>query len=257
MTTTDPTFCDCDPDLETAQLHRLTGFWWCLHCGKRRQMSDADIAAAVDRASGAASRAIEKLVGGEISAEARASLGEIKDKLTGVTKISGVAEMKISIPPRVLKTLLPLGDVNREPGGRTFTGHPDVAFKPRGLMIWNAPDDAQVMHILIGPNYQLVASVGPIPAKWFAIAQSYEQVWQMQQQGLEPPGWGDFNVISVGMLVRVRIVSHEVVKVAGKLSHAVDSPIIAAFRSHDAQVAEAALDRIQVAMWGESIADVR
>lgn len=92
---------------------------------------------------------------------------------------------------------------------RLYLAQPQVPFKPRGLMIWGAPDDADVTQIWIGRNLQVVAALGPIPAKWFSMAQSYEQVERLLKEGIEPPSWPDFNVVMIAQYVEVHIASKE------------------------------------------------
>lgn len=90
---------------------------------------------------------------------------------------------------------------------RIFSSQPQCIFKPRGLMIWGAPDDADVQQIWIGKNLQVVAALGPIPAKWFSMAQSYEQVELALAAGTEPPSWPDFEAARAAMNVQVNISS--------------------------------------------------
>lgn len=88
---------------------------------------------------------------------------------------------------------------------RVYTAEPQVIFKPKGLMLWGELDDAEVTHVKIGRDYQLVATWGPIPARWFSMAKSYEEVMKAFEEGKDPPGWGEFNVIQLGMHVEVLI----------------------------------------------------
>lgn len=92
---------------------------------------------------------------------------------------------------------------------RVYSTEPQVIFKPKGLMIWGAPDDAEVMHVKIGRSPQLTATWGPIPARWFSTFQSYEEVAKAIEEGKMPAGFGHFDVIQRGMTVEVHIQSKE------------------------------------------------
>ena len=107
----------------------------------------------------------------------------------------------------MLRTLLPFPTAPTidHDGGANWIVESREAFRPRGLLIWNAPDGAVVEHIKIGVQGQLVAAVGAIPAQWFATAQSYEQVWDAHRRGIDPPGWGDFQIAAVAMLIQIRL----------------------------------------------------
>lgn len=80
-----------------------------------------------------------------------------------------------------------------------------VLFKPRGLMIWDAPAGAVVEHCLIGINLEIVATIGPVPARWFSMQQSYDQIAKALDEGAEPPGWNDWRAIDVGQAIRLSI----------------------------------------------------
>lgn len=88
---------------------------------------------------------------------------------------------------------------------RVYWAQPQVHFKPKGIMIWGVPEDGDVTHIWIGKRLQVVATLGPIPAKWFSMAQSYEQIAKALEDGVEPPSWPDFDVVMVAQEVRVHI----------------------------------------------------
>lgn len=83
--------------------------------------------------------------------------------------------------------------------------HVQIPFKPRGLMIWDAPPGAEVVHIVAGPRLELVATLGPVPARWFSIAQSYEQVAKALDEGQEPPAWAEWNFLDVGQYLAIRL----------------------------------------------------
>lgn len=114
-------------------------------------------------------------------------------------------------PPVSKKMMLPFPNKSSDTGDlgrgyeRVYWAQPQVHFKPKGLMIWGVPDDGDVTHIWIGRRLQVVATLGPIPAKWFSMAQSYEQIEQALKDGVEPPSWPDFDVVMVAQEVRVHI----------------------------------------------------
>lgn len=106
---------------------------------------------------------------------------------------------------------------------------PQATFRPHGLMLWNLPDESAAVELVqIGLTPQLVAAVGPIPARWFTFAHSYEQVWAAHQRGIDPPGWGDWMIIAIGLQVQVRLSSKR-------------------------DVTAEEWGRVQLLMWGESI----
>lgn len=134
--------------------------------------------------------------------------------------------------PRKLKALLPFRDSPNLYGDNYVEWEcvPQEPFLPSGLMIWNAPEMSTIEIILIGNRVELVAGIGPIPAKWFTTQDSYEQVWKAQLEGKEPAGWGDFHIIGVGMRVRIRMASH---------------------RSYPANKEK--WEKVQLLMWGHSV----
>jgi hypothetical protein len=129
-------------------------------------------------------------------------------------------------PPRIRKTLLPF--LARDLG--EFESQPQEIFKPHGLILWNAPEMSVVETLLIGNSLELVAGIGPIPAKWFSIYESYEQIWESQLDGKEPAGWTEFHTVSIGMIIKLRMSAHK-----------------------DFPVSKEAWDKVQVLMWGLSV----
>lgn len=118
---------------------------------------------------------------------------------------------KLIAPPAPKKMMLPFANKSDDTGDlgrgyeRVYWAMPQLHFKPKGLMIWGVPDDGDVTHIWIGRRLQVVATLGPIPAKWFSMAQSYEQIEAALKDGIEPPSWPDFDVVMAAMEVRVHI----------------------------------------------------
>ena len=100
------------------------------------------------------------------------------------------------------RCLLPL---KFQPTGRHFIGEPDVPFMPRGLAIWGAPDGATVEHAFVGSRLELVCALGPVPCKFFAFGNSYEQIAKLLDQGSEPPAWCDWSPLELGAAIRITI----------------------------------------------------
>lgn len=103
-------------------------------------------------------------------------------------------------PPAKVETLCPF-DWNT--AADTLQAILQRPFEPKGLMLWNVPDGAQLM-IFIGTGAELIASVGPLPARWFTAFESFQQLAAKLDQGLEPPGWGTFNKVYPGVMIRLR-----------------------------------------------------
>ncbi len=75
-------------------------------------------------------------------------------------------------------------------------------FQPRGLMLWDV-DHAQLEMLTIGAHHELLCSFGPLPARWFTAAASFEQVAKAVAEGKEPPSWGSWSAVFPGQLVRL------------------------------------------------------
>jgi len=77
-------------------------------------------------------------------------------------------------------------------------------FTPKGLMLWNV-DGLDIEAILLGRDLQLVCSFGRIPAAWFAVSQSFEQVVQSFADGKDPgKGWGRWSTAWPGGEIQLR-----------------------------------------------------
>ena len=99
------------------------------------------------------------------------------------------------------RKLLPLHYI----GNGVWTQTAQMPFKPRGLMIWDAPPRTTVAHVVIGIGLEMVSSLGPVPARWFMMADSYEQIAKQLDAGKEPPGWNDWSQLEVGQAIRVTL----------------------------------------------------
>lgn len=84
---------------------------------------------------------------------------------------------------------------------------PQRTFLPRGLMLWGVPDGACV-NIFVGRDLELVVEYGPIPAKWFAALDSFAQVAAAVDAGKEPPGWGKWDIVRPGLIIRLEFSKH-------------------------------------------------
>jgi hypothetical protein len=82
---------------------------------------------------------------------------------------------------------------------------PDRPFIPHGLAIWNTPPGSVVACALIASNLQITCSWGPVPARFFAFGDSYEQIAKKLDEGCEPPTWCDWDPIQPGANVRLDI----------------------------------------------------
>lgn len=79
-------------------------------------------------------------------------------------------------------------------------------FKPRGLVIWGAPDDANVRAATIDMEEQVLQSMDGAPAKFFALGLSFEHIAQLVEEGVEPPSWCGFRTMQPGSTCRIVIV---------------------------------------------------
>lgn len=89
--------------------------------------------------------------------------------------------------------------------GSDFQSQPQRPFKPRGLMIWGAPDGAVVDQATVGQCLQVLQSVDGVPAKFFGFGKNYADLAKMVDAGVEPPAWCDWDTAFVGSVVRIRI----------------------------------------------------
>ncbi len=86
-------------------------------------------------------------------------------------------------PTKAVRMWLPLNRLDGSGDSTTFSTQPDIVFKPCGLMFWNLPDDA-ILEICRVCNQEVVlAGYGPLPAKIFARAQSYEDLKKLVEDG--------------------------------------------------------------------------
>jgi hypothetical protein len=88
--------------------------------------------------------------------------------------------------------------------GRVLEASPMKQFLPRGLMLWDVGTLQLEAIVLGGRPDQLTVSWGRVPARWFTVAQSFEQLAESVLKGVEPPSWGNWDPLYPG--VRLRLV---------------------------------------------------
>ena len=94
-------------------------------------------------------------------------------------------------------------------GQGRWSAEPVRPFTPRGLLLWGVQHGDLVRQIVIGPEQQVVVSFDPLPARWFAQADSYEQIAKRLAEGKEPAAWGTWDTIRPGYRVFVQLESRD------------------------------------------------
>ena len=87
--------------------------------------------------------------------------------------------------------------------GECLIATPREPFKPRGLMLWNLPDDTMVSACHCGNHREVLASQDPVPAMFFATALSFEQVEALLKMNKEPATWCTFSPLQQGTYVKL------------------------------------------------------
>jgi len=87
--------------------------------------------------------------------------------------------------------------------GEVFFAETWRPFLPRGLLIWGAPAGAVVDYALIDTCEQVRAGPSPVPAKFFATGQNFEQLAAQLDAGNEPPVWIHWPKLLPGMRCQV------------------------------------------------------
>lgn len=87
--------------------------------------------------------------------------------------------------------------------GERFIATPQRLFRPRGLMLWEVPPRAMLEQCLVGMNHQILVSCDPVPAQFFTMGQSFEQIQKLLKEGVEPVAWSYFDTIPIGCTARV------------------------------------------------------
>ncbi len=109
---------------------------------------------------------------------------------------AALATAEVWSPPSALEALL-LFERGGRYGSNVLVANVQRPFKPRGLMLLSAT--------LIGNTDGVVlASFGKLPARWFTVSQSFDQVREAIAAGNEPgQGWGDWSSLYPGIQVRL------------------------------------------------------
>lgn len=112
--------------------------------------------------------------------------------------------------------------------GHVFEAMPQRTFRPRGLMVWGAPLKALVRAIVCRDSPAVTYEA--IPARWFSMQQSFEQLAKALDEGKEPASWGDWNTVRPGMQIRIELLMTDVMPI-------------------DSEQAE----EVQLLMWGHAV----
>jgi hypothetical protein len=88
--------------------------------------------------------------------------------------------------------------------GSFFMAMPQRSFRPHGLAIWGAPPGAMVEQLVVMQDHVQV-SCEPIPARFFAMGDSYAQLGKLIDEGKEPPNWVTWPMCLPGCSIRVGI----------------------------------------------------
>lgn len=86
---------------------------------------------------------------------------------------------------------------------------PQVTFRPSGLVIWNAPPLAVVVDVRSGNRLEGSVTPAGIPARWFALGDSFEQIAAKLDAGQQPPAWVTWSVVSRGTQIVIDLRSKD------------------------------------------------
>lgn len=89
-----------------------------------------------------------------------------------------------------------------------LSAEPQRPFKPLGLMLWGVGDGVCVQPF-VGTDYQLIASFGSLPARWFTTAQSFAEIVKMLDEGKQPPSWGQWKTVTPGVRISLRFLDQD------------------------------------------------
>jgi hypothetical protein len=70
-------------------------------------------------------------------------------------------------------------------------------------VLWDVPPDAKVL-AFIGTQLQQAVTYGEVPARWFAHWRSFAEIARAAQDGIEPAGWGHWDSVHPGVMIRLR-----------------------------------------------------
>lgn len=85
-----------------------------------------------------------------------------------------------------------------------WSASPQRLFRPAGLALW-APPGAVIEPVLISRTAQAVCSFGTIPARFFGMGESFEQLCKKVKEGIEPPHWCDWDTVHPGQVVQITV----------------------------------------------------
>lgn len=86
-----------------------------------------------------------------------------------------------------------------------WTSQPQRPFTPRGLLIWGLTGGETLAHCVIAQSLQVLVSVDPVPARFFAQGASYEHIARLIAEQNETPAWCDWDRIQVGCVARLEL----------------------------------------------------
>lgn len=89
-------------------------------------------------------------------------------------------------------------------GKKIWSACPQRLFRPAGLALWTPPG-AAIEPVVIGCNAQAVCSYGLIPARFFGMGESFEQLCKKVKEGIEPPHWCDWDTVQPGQVVQITV----------------------------------------------------
>lgn len=112
------------------------------------------------------------------------------------------AQFDPSRPPSIVRTVRALLGFKRE-GMTSFVGEPLRPFKPRGLLLWGELRGVGLTMAVHNYHHLVKVSFEPVPARFFATGDSYEQIAKKMDAGAEPPAWVDWNAVAPGEYIRL------------------------------------------------------
>lgn len=89
-----------------------------------------------------------------------------------------------------------------EPGSPYWLCTPQRSFAPKGLMLWDV-GSLQLRAMTLGRDHALVSSCGLVPARWFAVQQSFADVVKALESGNEAAAWGTWKTVYPGILIQL------------------------------------------------------
>lgn len=123
---------------------------------------------------------------------------------------AAVADLAVDLTPSwrpraeecTRQALLPFEPAYVSPDCSVLQAQPMKRFQPKGLMLWDV-GTLSLSATIIGRDEQISASFRSVPARWFTVAQSFEQLEKAFREGIEPPAWGSWDVMYPGLICRL------------------------------------------------------